>query len=172
MILAWENKRSSLHHGWMQNSYLSFLNARKGYLDGALIGNEKIREDILSQFSEWGDKKSEILGLINETVENLSPRQLLDEHPLTVIPEESKVWLKEVVHALYLERTHIEDSVVDLKKRFDDICDIHTKLMRLLKGENGALRAEVGDAPFKRFRDMVQEFSRRISALPHEVQVI
>ena len=169
---AWTNRRSMLHHDWLQNSYRNFISARIEYLNDVLVLKQSARVDILDQLFEWEDKKVELIELIDATVEALSPRQLVDEHPLNVMPEESKTWLKEILHALYLERTHIEDTVASIRNMFDAVCAMHTKLMCLLNGENGALRVELGDAPFTKFRDMVQEFSKMISALPHEVQVI
>lgn len=171
-ISDWNKLRAKLHHDWLQNRYLTFLMARAEYMDGIIDGRASVSEDILEQFTGWKDKTEDMHKLINEAVYALSPAQLLDEYPLNRMAEENKKWLKEVVHSLYVERTGMKETSEKLTEKFSIVSELYAFLLRILKGENNGLRQKAGEPPFKRFYNEVQEFSKVISSLPHEVQVV
>lgn len=171
-ISDWNNLRARLHHDWLQNRYLTFLMARAEYLDNAIVEKEQVRADIIEQFIDWQNQKEDFEALINDTKDALSPAQIIDEYPLNRMSEENKAWLKEVVHALYLERTGIKGTAKKLKKNLNTISEFHALLSKIIKGENNGLRQKAGNRPFERFHKEVQEFSKMISSLPHEVQVV
>ena len=168
----WNSLRAKLHHDWLQNRYLTFLMARVEYMDNALAENKPVRADIIEQFTDWKTKINDIEKLIDETVEALSPAQLIDEYPLNRMAEDNKAWLGEVVHALYIERTGIKAMIRELGEKLDSISELFSLLARILKGENSELRDKAREHPFQRFHKKIQEFSKLISALPHEVKVI
>lgn len=168
----WNNLRARLHHDWLQNRYLMFLMARAEYLDDAVVENEQARADIIEQFIDWQNKERDFEVLIDEAKDALSPAQLIDEYPLNRMSEENKAWLKELVHALYVERTGIKEMSNRLGEKLDSISQLFSLLSRVLKGENSELRGKAGKHPFQRFHKEIQEFSRMISALPHEAQVV
>jgi len=166
----WKNFRAKLHHDWLQK-YFTLFDARADEMDESIKGKRVVRADIFKQFAVWQDKEHDFKVLIAETVDALSPKQLLDEHPLNRMSGENKTWLGELIHALYIERAKIKDKINELNSKFASIAESHTILMRLLKGENNELRKRAGDWPIKRFYENLKEFSRMISLLPHEVQV-
>ena len=141
-------------------------------MDSLVIASIEVRKDIEKQFAEFKKKKADFGTLINEAVEALSPAQLLDEYPLIRMSSENKEWLGEVIHALYCERTGIREIVKALTEKFRSICEAHTLLSRILKGENDVLLKLAGEHPFKSYYKHIQELSRMISSLPHEVQVV
>ncbi len=166
----WKNLRAKLHHDWLQK-YFTLFDARADEMDGSIKGKRAVRADIFKQFVVWQTKEHDFKVLIEETVDALSPKQLLDEHPLNRMSEKNKTWLGELIHALYLERAEIKNKISELNVKFAAISETHAILTRLLKGENNELRKSSGDWPIKRFYEDLREFSRMISLLPHEVQV-
>jgi hypothetical protein len=86
--------------------------------------------------------------------------------------EDYKVWLKEVVDGLYLERTRMKEINRKLGEKFRSIAELFSLLSRMLMGLNSELKDKAGERPFQRFHKEIQELSRMISFLPHEVQVV
>jgi hypothetical protein len=168
----WNNLRAKLNHDWLQNRYLTFLMARGRYMDELMKAGKLPREDIQVQFIDWQRKENDFAFLINESIESLNPAQLVDEYPLNLMADENRLWLKEVVHVLYIERTGMTEKVAKLKEKLKLISDVHKLLSRILNGENNELNAKAGENPFTRFFQEVQEFGKMISCLPHEVQVV
>lgn len=165
----WNNIRGKVHHAWLQNEYLVFLQGWAEDIDEALRDEKSIREDILKQIVVWRAKERDFILLLDETIDALSPAQLLDEYPLNRMDEEDKVWLREVVHALYLARTGMEQKVDEIRARLVKLFGMHGQLMNIIDGKSKLKRS---DQPFKQFHREILEFSAMISALPHEVQVV
>lgn len=141
-------------------------------MNNAMRERKAVREDLFQQFVEWQIKKDDFETLIDEAVEALSPAQLIDEYPLNRMSEENQSWLKEVIHILYMERTGIKTTVGEIREKFNYISEFHALLLKILKGENDELKKKAGKQPFEGFYKELQKFSKMISSLPHEVQVV
>ncbi len=162
----WNNLRSKLHHDWLQNRYLTFLKSWKECFDDIdTCGPD--RNDILEQLLQWKKKRNIFKRLIDNAEEALSPRQLLYEPPLDRMSDENKEWLGEVIHALYLARTGIENKVLELRLKIDEIDKIVDSIAHALKGE-----MESDDSSGERIILLFSDFSKKISELPHEIQVV
>ena len=97
----------------------------------------------------------------------LSPQQLLNEPPLSKMTDENKKWLGEVIHALFCVRTGIKDKTVNLQRKIENIDGIVKIVEQRLRSKNETKEA-MGDKIISAFVD----FSRKISDLPHEIQVV
>ncbi len=103
MNTDWNNLRAKLHHDWLQK-YFTLFDARAEEVHESIKGKRAVRADIFKQFAVWQTKEDDFKVLIEDTVDALSPKQLLDGHPLNHMSGENKTWLGELIHALYLER--------------------------------------------------------------------
>lgn len=162
----WNNLRSRLHHDWLQNRYLTFLKSWKECFDNV----EKCgadRDDVLEQLLQWKKKREAFQTFFNECETALSPCQLLNEPPLNKMSDDNKEWLGEVIHALYCVRTGIREKIQSLQRDIDKVDEIVTAAEKRLKGEDEA-KEVMGDKIISAFVD----FSKEISALPHEIQVV
>jgi hypothetical protein len=169
---AWDMLRTSINHDWLPKTYLNFLNAWAENIDEMIIENALIPYEVVAQFISFRDMKERLRMLISSTVEALSPRQLVDEYPLNNMAEDHKIWLKEVIHALYCDRTGIKKTVDELQTLFESICEQHSRLLGLLEGKDQYIECKSDAAPFTNFRNEVTKLSRMISNLPEEIQVI
>lgn len=158
----WNHLRSVLHHDWLQK-YITFLHARRDTLDEVSQGKAEWREDIKEQFLEWRGKAGLFKTLIDSCEEALSPRQLLNELPLSSMPQENKEWLGEVIHGLYLERTQIKTAAASLKTLLEAVDAAYENLL--------GGRCDKG-SPVGLFIDKITELSKAISKLPHNIQAV
>ena len=170
-ISEWNNLRARLHHDWLQR-YLAFLMARAEYMTGIVKENKTPREDILSQFLDWSKRAADFEIFMGGAESALSPAQLFEEDPLISMRGENSLWLRAVLHALYAQRTGIIDTIEKLRARFVFISGLHNMLTKILNGGNDDLQEKAGPHPFERLYKEIQEFSKMISSLPHEVQVV
>jgi len=162
----WNNLRARLHHDWLQNRYLTFLESWKDCFDDVRkCGSNK--NDVLEQLMQWNSKKEPFQILINDCEVALSPQQLLNEPPLDSVSDENKEWLGDVIHALFCARTNIKDKTQNLQRNIDKVDEIVNTVERGLRGENET-RESMGDEIISAFVD----FSEEISELPHEIQVV
>lgn len=170
--IVWEKKRAKLHHDWLKNSYMMFLNARAESLDDAVKSCSAIREDVVEQFFEFKYRTIDLENLIDETVTSLSPAQLVEEYPLCNMDGDNKKWLAEVIHTLYCKRTGIEKKVEEIKFKLLSIKDLYNLLVLIVNGKSGGLLEKAGEKPFIKLRFEIQELSMMITSLPHEVQIV
>lgn len=162
----WNNLRAKLHHDWLQNRYLTFLKSRRDCFDNTDACIED-REEVFEQLLQWRDKRELLESFINNTEDALSPRQLLYEPPLDRMSDENKEWLGEVIHALYLTRTGIRNKVVELDAMLVELDGIVEMAEQGLKGERTSKKSS-GDKIVSAFTQL----SRKISELPHTIQVV
>lgn len=162
----WNNHRTKLHHDWLQNRYLTFLKSWKEYFEDA-EACEVNRNEVLEQLLQWKGKRDAFASIFKNVEEALSPRQLLYEPPLNLMSEENKEWLGEVIHALYCARTGIKERVAILISMVPEIDKVVDEVARNL--ETG--EAKIPSAG-KRIISLFTEFSKNISELPHEIQVV
>lgn len=157
---SWNNYRVKLNHDWLQNRYLIFLKAFK-----------KTRsydaDNILQKLLTWRKKMASFSILITEAVEALSPKQLVEAPPLIMLSVEDRLWLGEVVHALYCERTRIEDEISSVQEKMQAADNMITKISKSLRKQS-----IVTDSDKDKLFSTLEEFSNSISALPHRIQVV
>ena len=165
-ITEWNNLRARLHHDWLQNRYLTFLESWKECFDDVEKCGSN-RNDVLEQLLQWKNKKKGFQVLIDDCEMALSPQQLLNEPPLSKMTDENKKWLGEVIHALFCVRTGIKDKTVNLQRKIENIDGIVKIVEQRLRSKNETKEA-MGDKIISAFVD----FSRKISDLPHEIQVV
>ena len=112
-------------------------------------------------------QKKDFQILINEYEDALSPQQLLNEPPFDIMSDENKEWLGEVIHALFCVRTGIKDKTLNLQRKIDDI-DEMVKIVEQRLNEENEKKGVTGNEIISAFVD----FSKEISELPHEIQVV
>jgi len=162
----WNNLRARLHHDWLQNKYLTFLESWKDcFGDVETCGSN--RNDVLEQLLQWKNKKESFQILINECEMALSPQQLLNGPLFDSMSGENKEWLGEVIHALFCVRTDINDKTVNLQRKIDEVDEIVKIVEQSLRGDNGK-KSSMGEEIISAF----SKFSRAISELPHEIKVL
>ncbi len=162
----WNKLRAKLHHDWLQNRYLTFLKSWKDCFDDVeTCGPDRV--DVLEQLLQWESKRGSFNDLISNAEEALSPRQLLYEPPIDRMSEENKEWLGDVIHALFCARTSIGNKMLELKLKMDEIDKIVDTITRALRGE-----MESDDSRGEKVISIFSDFSKEISELPHEIQVV
>jgi hypothetical protein len=162
----WDRLRGKLNHNWLPKSFISFLKAEKDALnDPSLLKNDIVA--VLDQLQVWKTKQSSLLKFIKNAEEALSPRQLLDEHPLKNLSKEDRVWLGKVVHALYLRESGIKKKIKKLRNAILAVDGLVAFTTTRLKGEQICCPGNCGDDLLEK----VIELSALISALPHAIHV-
>ena len=162
----WNTLRAKLHHDWLQNRYLTFLKSWKECFDDAYACGLN-RNEVLDQLLQWRCKRDAFMKLLDEAEDALSPRQLLYEPPLNRMSKENKEWLGEVIHALYCGRTGIKDKGAMLNSMMAGIDRAVDAAAQFLKSGEPKKHS-----PQSRIVPLFSDFSRKISELPHEIQVV
>ena len=161
----WRHLRAKLHHDWLMNRYMTFLQAEMEVLNHP-VGEIATRENVREQLLGWRRKRATLNKFIETTIDALSPRQLLLISPLNQLEKEDKEWLGALIHDLYLEKSGIEGPIAELRKIFLQTDELVTAISAMLALERD-ITIGLGDLLLNK----IKVFSRLISELPYDVQI-
>jgi hypothetical protein len=91
----WESKRNTLAH-----DCLAVLRRNLG-----IVGLTQEEESGLLE--KWGEVERKTEALLGEAEESLSPRQRLEEGPLSHAPDDTKLWIGDLICDLWHKRSRV-----------------------------------------------------------------
>ena len=86
--------------------------------------------------------------------------------------KDNRKWLAAVVHALYCERTGIQNKVSELRNKLKSILEKYMTLVKILEVQNRKLIDEIETKPFMSYKYEMQELSFMISSLPKQISIV
>ena len=107
MTSDWQSRRSVFNHDWLKNTYLNRVAGAASRCSGTSPSWEQIARFCQSDLPAWEAHADEAGWLIESVEEQMSPRQLLSVEPLSAVPENSREWLGEVAHGMWVGRTGV-----------------------------------------------------------------
>lgn len=117
---VWENERARFNHDWLQVSFLTFLQAWHEEIDTA--GNDcNMPADLDQKLRDWSAHRPQLDLLLKEAKRLLSPARLVEAPPLDSLPERQRVWLAEVVEAVWSEQSGVASVVEDLSAMANEV---------------------------------------------------
>ena len=171
----WLSRRREINHDWLKNRFIVALNSWLRLLDGAIedsILEKAFLRDVLPQ---WETRRSEVNALIQDFEKEMSPRQLFNELPLSRCDAQTKQWLGELVHRLWIMRVSAKE-LTSTAKRFVSAADTaYTELSQIVRARpTGDLVTNMKPHRrlFERFRDACQKLGDTVSEFPHEINVV
>jgi len=171
----WQLMRKRLNHDWLKNKFLvAHLNGFIARLSASNPDPAKLKEFATQDWTTWGSHRKELAELIKSAEVALSPRQLLDQPPLSACNPETKDCLCKLVHALWLTRSSIRQKIASADVALKE-ADTHYKSLAplLISTENidlSLLRQSI--EKFIKFDKAVAYLSDCIHQLPHSIQVV
>lgn len=146
----WQIRRSAFNHDWLKNEFLNALKAFITLLDYRAPDSGEIQTFLHEALPAWPQKAAEAKWLIDSFEAEMSPKRFFDVPPLCNCDEETKSWLPEIVHDLWLARYPVGELI---HTGHDALAGVSEKYQAL---RPDALRAE--KTPFDRLRGMKPAF--------------
>lgn len=175
MFLSWQKRREDFNHKWLKNDLMMALRAWPNLLDGIDEDPEAEKELVTKYVNAWPTKKQEAAALIEDFVDQMSPKTLFNEYPLSNCDKDTKQWLGELIHQLWLIRCSVMSIVVDAHKCLNEVSVAHENLITALKGCKDTTKAKKMK-PFKEqfedFRSACEALGISIEKFPSEVSVV
>jgi len=174
MILTpdeWESRRSEFNHDWLKNTYLRRLRA---FLDRLVMVPDSpvVAEFLANEFSMWQGKEAEVRWLAGHLVECLSPRRYFAVNPLRYLNAETKAWLLDVTHQVWLEKNHVNDAVVSLTARINAV---HVKYQEISDALRPGIEISVRGnllSHFEAYEILCRELSSELSDIRKTIGTI
>lgn len=174
MSIDWQRHRNALNHDWLKNEFTRHLRAFIARAEAREPDRTRLAEFVSQDWPKWGANRERLATLLASAESELSPRQLFDQPPLCRCQAETKVWLSEVVHVLWLTRTSIRHLIGAAQTALADADCRYQQLDPMLRSgevlDSDRLREVSG--LFRTFEADVERLSSVMSRLPHKVQVV
>lgn len=170
---CWQKRRSEFNHDWLKNRFMSALASWINLLDDRI--EDAALEDSFVTFtlSEWEFHRQEAVALPGDFEREMSPSSLFDLQPLSQCDNNTKQWLGELAHYLWLTRNPVDEWVANATERAKDVDAVYTRLQAALKDCTDVRSAEALRPlrnRFVEFRERCQELARAIEKFPSEVK--
>lgn len=117
---AWQKRRSSFNHNWLQNKYIPALGKWQNLLSGKVKDSQTGADFSSVILSEWESHCNEARKLVDDYTAEMSPVQLFDCEPLIRCGERLKCWLRPVIHELWKVRHSVDERISDVKTSFHE----------------------------------------------------
>ncbi|MFQ6042927.1 MAG: hypothetical protein ACE5PV_18910 [Candidatus Poribacteria bacterium] len=174
MILVWQRHRSDFNHDWLKNQYMNRLDGciERLKIEGADIS--RIVRFITQDFPEWEQKRETACELVASFEREMSPRVLFEQGPLNRCDAETKEWLGELVHALWMARYPVKKWICEAEKALKSADCQYAALKKVLDSLNRIDSEQLASLlpSFVAFKQACKELSQAISQFPHEVLVV
>lgn len=171
---CWQSRRSRFNHDWLKNQFLPALDNFLNILDGRVEDEETEATFIASVLPIWETHRTEAHLLPADFERCMSPRTLFERPPLSRCDEETRCWLGDLIHKLWLARYMVGDLVANASARAREVDDAYIKLQQGLEECKSKLTArELRPLRplFGQFRQACYRLALSIERFPNKVLV-
>jgi len=166
MTISWEKRRSEFNHDWLKNRYLPVLAKCVNILDDCVEDPQFEMEFVETVLPQWVEYRPQAMALVERFEVEMSPALLLSQPPLSVLPEGTKMWLSELISALWLSRYPVERWKSELASCVVSTNEAYMQLHSLVQAEQ-----IVSIAQLRPWRSRFTDFQTRCQALAKSIEV-
>lgn len=170
----WQRRRSSLNHDWLRSRVALVISRALRVISGEVIAADFDLNSAGGIVGAWRERRDECVGLLEDCAREMTPAVLLNETPLDQLDGDSREWLGEVIHELWLVRYAIDDRVASalaLVSAVDQTCEA---LRVGLLDDRMQSRVQLCDFArplLGRLRTEVVQLSEAIEELPKDIRI-
>ena len=175
MVFVWQKRRAAFNHDWLENQYLPALAKWMNLLDGRVEDVQVEHNFVPDVLVQWEGRREEALALPDDFEEQMSPRQLFEEEPLLHCDAETKDWLGDLVHQLWLTRYPVKECISQASEQARETDRAYQQLQEALTKCDNVRSAEALHPfrdEFATFRDQCQGLAEAIEQFSSEIKVV
>lgn len=168
MSTSWQRRRSELNHDWLKNRYLPAIAKWINILDD-YVEEPGFEKDFLEvTLPQWEEHRLLVIALIESFEIEMSPGIQLSHSPLSSLPESTKMWLRPLISALWMNRYPIADWKAAVLACVGSAEDDYHLLQKLVQGKPvlDIVQLRSYRKEFAIFQSHCQSLAKTIEALP------
>lgn len=104
----WQKRRSKFSHDWLKNQFTPALAKFLNLLDDKIEDAKFERSFVALVLPEWESYREEASALALDFHEEMSPKRLFHQLPLSRCDEHTREWLGDLAHNLWLVRYSVD----------------------------------------------------------------
>ena len=127
-ISDWEIRRKDFNHDWLQNKFLNSLSAFIDRLQKSAPDLVRVSGFLEKGFPTWKSKQQEVQRIIESFEDCMSPQQLLNSAPLKRCNEETRKWLSNLLHGLWLSKCPVKEKSKEWQEALIEVNKLYEEL--------------------------------------------
>ncbi len=171
----WQKRRSQFNHDWLKNQFTTALAKWLNLLDDQIEDNDFEQSFILSVLPKWDSHRDEALAIVHDFEQQMSPQSLFEQEPLSRCDEDTKEWMGELVHQLWLVRYPVKEWVANADTAVKNTNTAYDQLQQQLQNCTNTKSAQALQPlrkQFAQFSESCQKLAKAIEQFPNEVKVV
>lgn len=173
-VPAWQHRRGHFNHDWLKNQFLLALGNFINLLDDFIENVELESSFVSTVLPQWEKHRDEVGRLLVDFEQEMSPRTLLQVSPLARYDQDTRQWLGDLIHTLWLAKHPVHGCVGEASARLREADEAY----ELLQGELKSC-PDTSSAPalrplrdrFVEFYRVCQKLARAIEQFPSNVRI-
>lgn len=174
MLNDWQKRRSEFNHDWLKNRFLNRLNGFLERLQDAKPDHERLARFLSEDLQEWEQQEPEAQWLVESVEREMSPRRFFEQPPLNRCDEETKRWLPDVIHDIWLAQYPVRTLQSQARALLAQTREQYEKVQKALRDHQPADSAGLGllREQFAELSRVCAELHDGLSSLDREVRSI
>jgi len=173
-VPVWQHRRGQFNHDWLKNQFLLALGNFINLLDD-LIENDELETSFVSVvLPQWEDHRDEVGDLLEDFDQEMSPRTLFERSPLAQCDRDTRQWLGDVIHTLWLAKNPVHECIQGASARLREADEAYELLQRRLRNCSNT-RSAPAMLPlrglFVEFYRACQKLAKAIEQFPSDVRI-
>jgi hypothetical protein len=172
IALNWRVERGQLNHNWLQNSVLVGARHALSILDGR-VRTTNLIQILKDDVWRWRERNHELTSLLSRFEEEMSPKTLFCQLPLSRCSDQTKEWLVPLIHDIWLHRHNVRERIREIEESYRRAEKSFVNLSIAIASvpETCGIQDVRDLRPlFTQFADSCENLATGISSLPHELQ--
>jgi hypothetical protein len=170
----WQKSRSEFNHDWLKNKFLRHLSACIRRLESPNPDEARLAEFFNEDLLEWESRRADAERLLKAFEHEMSPRKLLTVPPLSRFDDNTKRWLGDLVHGLWLARYSVRSWLQNANRALAGADGSYKRVRQSLRKPETAKNriGELVREDMACFRDRCVELTEALSEFPSEIQIV
>lgn len=162
----WQKRRSDFNHTDMKNKYIPDLAAWLNLLDGRIENSDTENKFVETMLPAWDSLRGEAFALPKDFEEEMTPKVLFTELPLMNCDADTKQWLGDLMHNLWLASCSVKQLVAEASESAIKTDEAYHNLKEALKVCKDIKKAEA----LRPFRELFAELLRNCRLLAGAIE--
>jgi len=164
----WQIRRNKFNHDWLKNKFLNSFNEFIDQLQRSNPDTERVSEFLFEDFPAWESRRQDAQWIVESFEDGMSPRRLLSCAPLNGCDVETRAWLGDLVHGLWLSRYPVKEKAKESQEALVSVNELYEKIAYELEQSRPIklTRLIALHPQFCELRETYEKLSKSLSDLP------
>ena len=171
----WKKKRSQFNHDWLKNIYIPNVATYINILDNKIEDDDFVENFLTNIFKGFELHIHDAVSLIDEFIDEMSPRVLFNEQPLIRLDEDVREIFSDIIHKLWCDKYFVYKRIYQIRKLINNTIIAYKRILDIGFSNNINLNVKsfsIYKPLFLEFLFTCRELSKAIEKIPSDIKMV